>query len=75
MNGSGIIEEVREEMIGVIFKKERSEMMRIYGRRASSPPITHCPPKGNREYCSLKRYNHRGVLERDCHIDYNLLAA
>lgn len=49
--------------------------MRVYGRRASSPPITHYLPKGRREYCSLKGYNHRGVLERDYHIENNVLAA
>lgn len=43
-NGSGIIELRWEEMIGFMFQKERSEM-RMYGRRASSLPIPHPPPK------------------------------
>lgn len=60
-NGSGIIELRWEEMIGFMFQKERSEM-RMYGRRASSLPIPHPPPKVSREYCSLKEYNHRDVL-------------
>lgn len=75
VDGSGIIEEHREEMVDFIFKKERSEMMRMYGRRASPHPTPQSPQKGNSQYCSLKGYNHRDVLESVCHINNNLLAA
>lgn len=46
MDGSGIIEECREEVIDFIFKKERSKMMRTYGGRASSLPMPRSPKRG-----------------------------
>lgn len=75
MDGSGIIEECKEEMITFIFKKEKLVMIKIYGRRASSLSISHSSPKRSREYCSLKGDKHRDIVERVCHIKKNLLAA